>query len=762
MLTYHTLSLTAYAQLLKELIQSAEQLDPTVADHRDTKATIGYGYTFNRHNNLAIWQAAGISLSPSDITTLQNIDAASAATQTSVALSQFTRSVTAAEADALFVALMSTAEYSEPADTLMMPLSKERAAFVSLTYNRGRGNVNKDAAIFRDAVLNGDRGEAWFQFRYMLWGSKTSAEAGLRARRLVEAQLFGLYDDPSNVSTFEAQEVYRMFNMHRGEILKIELQFGDPPDERVGARNMIAEVNQDPKWGSLVPVDTIKDALVPARNSFIDWINTTLPSGVAALVPGDWNPAAIYWGASSGYGSDPRISVSFDARSNNGHLENIERNLLVGGAGNDLLRGGRGNDVLVGLDGVDRLEGDEDSDVLIGGEGKDLLAGGKGFDTYAYRTGDGDDKIEDEDGSGKIVFDGINLNGTIQESAQNNVFKANGFTYTFVGGNLTTGGTLKITKDGVAGSIEILNFKQGHLQLTLNKNNHSGTVQNGTGDADNMVALADYAELFGLGGDDTLAAGNEGVAAHGNAGRDFIHNDIGSQTLYGDEGNDVLLASGGNDILYGGLDDDTVQGGLDDDYLSGDEGNDLVDGGAGRDVIHGGIGADILLGGGSLTANVVPGYLSNYTYGVAVVSGRPVPIGVSGDLVITGDDADALYGEAGNDTILAGYGADYVDGGDDDDAIVGHSDSDYLLGGAGNDFIWGDQSAADDFYFVDSNGTHSYAYPLPEIHGALRETVAPTHYLGAAARISYLATVPAWRGNITKRTILTVAMGMIF
>ena len=63
-------------------------------------ATIGYGYTFNRNNNVALWQAAGISLSSTDLALLQQIDAAT----TSAAKNQlgltFARTVSHTEATA--------------------------------------------------------------------------------------------------------------------------------------------------------------------------------------------------------------------------------------------------------------------------------------------------------------------------------------------------------------------------------------------------------------------------------------------------------------------------------------------------------------------------------------------------------------------------------------------------------------------------------------------------------------------------------------
>ena len=80
---------TEYENAIVSLISAIEGLEPKVRDIGDTKATIGYGYTFNRSDNVALWRAAGISLSAYDLSALKAIDAAPPANKTSVALSLF-------------------------------------------------------------------------------------------------------------------------------------------------------------------------------------------------------------------------------------------------------------------------------------------------------------------------------------------------------------------------------------------------------------------------------------------------------------------------------------------------------------------------------------------------------------------------------------------------------------------------------------------------------------------------------------------------
>ena len=55
-----------------------------------------------------------------------------------------------------------------------------------------------------------------------------------------------------------------------------------------------------------------------------------------------------------------------------------QREILVGGFGDDSLRGDGGNDLLLGLSGDDVLSGEEGNDLIWGGSGNDLIDGGGG------------------------------------------------------------------------------------------------------------------------------------------------------------------------------------------------------------------------------------------------------------------------------------------------------------------------------------------------------------------------------------------------
>ncbi len=268
---YQELSEHQYMERLRLVIAGAEGLHEKAQDVKDGKATIGWGYTFNRNNNVDIWRRSGIELPEEDWMLLADIDRAPATARTPLGL-RFSTRLDAADADRLLHA--SLAEFERPADRLRMPLSDERIALTSVAYNRGPGALmgprgGKEHPVMA-AIRDGDRAEAWYQLRYNCWGTRVEAEGGLRKRRFAEAQVFGLYDDPTNVSADEARNVIAMFNRHKAEIDRVEDRFGDSLDAPPAKPNRIAQANRDyPELTALYGrVPTLEAALAPAQRAF--------------------------------------------------------------------------------------------------------------------------------------------------------------------------------------------------------------------------------------------------------------------------------------------------------------------------------------------------------------------------------------------------------------------------------------------------------------------------------------------------------------
>src|SRR5260370_42059147 len=72
------------------------------------------------------------------------------------------------------------------------------------------------------------------------------------------------------------------------------------------------------------------------------------------------------------------------------------------------MTGGGGKDTLVGGDG---------NELITGGVGNDALLGGTGDDTFIWNPGDGSDKVEGQDGTDTLVFNGANVNENVSITA---------------------------------------------------------------------------------------------------------------------------------------------------------------------------------------------------------------------------------------------------------------------------------------------------------------------------------------------------------
>lgn len=491
---YRELDQAEYDRKLRLVIVGAEGLHARAQDIGDGRATIGWGYTLNRNNNVEIWRASGIELTQEQWRTLAAVDAAGRDDKTRIGLT-FNRRLDEGESDRLLRASM--AEYEGPANSLGMPRSEEKIALVSLAYNRGPNSLtgipasNVPEHPVMEAIRNGDRAEAWFQMRYNCWGSdrldqqypaEGSNEAGLRKRRFAEAHVFGLYDDPSNVSADDAKSVYRTFQLHRSEIDRVEREFGVTVDGEAARRDRIAQANRDyPQLvGEYGAVPTIADALGPARTALLQDLRRQHPDMADRLTDANFDAANIHLDPgrdlrdgglverdhpgnnrtqtavrreqrnSTVEDVDGNHAATLDSRKMRGNAEIERHDLLIGMGGNDTLRAHRGNDI------------------LIGGEGRDRMEGGQGRDTYIVGHGD---TIMDSDGQGEVRWGGrVLTGGTRADSDPLRMYRSEDgrYDYRLDGENLTV-------TDNAAGDptqrerIVIEGFQNGRLDIRLSE-----------------------------------------------------------------------------------------------------------------------------------------------------------------------------------------------------------------------------------------------------------------------------------------------------
>jgi Ca2+-binding RTX toxin-like protein len=326
---------------------------------------------------------------------------------------------------------------------------------------------------------------------------------------------------------------------------------------------------------------------------------------------------------------------------------------MIGNGGGDRLSGGDGNDALVGGAGADELIGGNGDDFLDADDGEaDIqIHGGANVDTAYYDGGvdpaliavenaladPGEEppppppppppgECEYRAGPNEVV-------ATMPEAGDATLAVVAGeihFGATPVAcGSATTINTDAITVTGAAGTDETLTVDQSADVLGPGASGESNIPEIEL--AINLGGAGDEAVFIGTDGNDTLAAGLNGVSLNGDGAVDvtfatlpgriefqarggvnfltgrggfgaglayagaltLIGGDLGDE-LNGGNGNDVIQGGGGNDVISGYAGNDQIDGGAGDDTVTGSDGDDTIVGGSGADTLNGGFGADVI------------------------------------------------------------------------------------------------------------------------------------------------------------------------
>jgi Ca2+-binding RTX toxin-like protein len=454
--------------------------------------------------------------------------------------------------------------------------------------------------------------------------------------------------------------------------------------------------------------------------------------------------------------------------------------VITGTSGAETLNGTSANETLVGLGGNDTLNGSGGNDTLDGGADNDTLNGGAGSDAYIYRSGDGNDLLNEDNGSTTDIdtlrFTNLNASDlTFSRSGVNLVIKVN-----------ATSQTITVDEQYFSQSanwgIEKIEFADG-TSWNLGQITAAGWYRGTTGSDTISGSTAWNDTFFGDLGNDTFnsGAGSDTYIYRSGDGNDYINDENGSttdidtlkltdlnasdltfsrsgvhlvikvnatgQTITIDEqyysttanwgiekiefadgtswnlatinaagwyrgttGADTINGSAWNETYFGDLGNDTFSGVAGSDtyiYRSGD-GNDVIDDESGStsevDVLKltDLNASDILLtrNGDHLMVDVAATgqhveikyqfYSQSANWGVekfefadgtswnlATINANAWTRGTSGNNTISGTAwDDHIDGGAGNDTITGSTGAD---------TLVGGADNDTLTGGTGND-----------------------------------------------------------------------------
>ncbi|QAU35555.1 M10 family metallopeptidase C-terminal domain-containing protein [Janthinobacterium sp. 17J80-10] len=415
---------------------------------------------------------------------------------------------------------------------------------------------------------------------------------------------------------------------------------------------------------------------------------------------------------------------------------------ILGGTGNDTLTGDANGNRLEGRNGNDSLVGGAGNDTFLGGNGADTMDGGIGTDFLDYSTAtaavtanlatgttsnDGTGAIDTFTGMEYLIggsagdfltgdaannrIEGRNGNDSLVGADGSDTLTGDAGNDTLDGGNAADtliGGAGADVMDGGAG-IDVLDYR---LQTGgVNANLLTGTASNdGSGSID---TLANFENMIGGTGSDTLTgdAGNNRI--EGLSGNDNIDGGDGADTLIGGLGADTINGGNGVDMLdytstgtsvtvnllagtaSDGSGTDTVlnveniNGGSGADTLIGDAGNNRIDGSFGSDSLSGGDGNDTLIGGtGFDTLNGGNGIdLVDYT---AMTGAVTVNLGTGTASDSTGGtdtllNVEYVNGGAAGDTLIGNAANNRIEGRNGNDTITGAAGSDTLIGGAGND-----------------------------------------------------------------------------
>ncbi|WP_427500878.1 calcium-binding protein [Methylomonas sp. MED-D] len=661
-----------YVDAVVDVISRAEGYIQYVKNIGDGKATIGYGYTFERNDNVTIWKNANITLSDEQWVVLKKIDLEPILSQkTTIAISEFSKNLTNLEAKLLLG--QTYQNYESAANELAVPQSWERVALVSITYNRGLPAIHNKMQGFYDAIYADDRAEAWFQIRYNAQTSNPNFVDGIAKRRYYESEIFSLYD-PDTVDEAQARQIYAMYNRHHDDILNYEATYG----------SQISNANRDYHLSPDNAVQTLENSLQKAASVLI---GLYLPDSLGDAI----NPLDIQLATEQ--------QLDLIGAKRDGYRIN------VGADQNDLLIGNNQANTLQGLGGSDILVGNGGDDTLIGGTDSDTLLGGEGNDIYVVSQGDGFDTLIDSDGQGHLYWSLTDIQGDGNTAAdkwkkfsattwQDQTNLQDTITYHLQTESDNTQ-TLYILRKGDA--VKILNWHPGDIGITLGDGAGPGAAEyTYLGDQRAPLTGSPGALTYNWG---TTSWSVDGTLTGGVSEQDF------SDVIYGDQhaasDKDFINGLGGNDALDGRGGNDRIDGGA---------GDDLIGGGSGSDTIHGGTGNDEILSATGLNAPQRTGpndvwqapagetiWTLGSTWGI-YDSGNNSSI-ISGGGSLTLDDApDVVYGDAGDDDIVGGHGDDYLDGGEDNDALSGNGGNDLLVGGGGTDFLRGDGSVTTGFY----------------------------------------------------------------
>ncbi|MEM6564206.1 MAG: calcium-binding protein [Pseudomonadota bacterium] len=347
---------------------------------------------------------------------------------------------------------------------------------------------------------------------------------------------------------------------------------------------------------------------------------------------------------------------------------------LAGSRFGDALLGNGFANTLFGEDGNDQLYGRGGSDIFFGGAGGDLMNGGTGADTVNYSASSSGvtvDLLNNRGNGGAALGDWlISIEGLVGTAFSDTLLGTNGV-------DILSGLESRDFLIGRGGN-DILFGGDGNDVLV----GGPGGDQLFGGDGVDVVSYFDaglraIADLVGQSNNAGAAGGDRYANVESLIGtrfNDALLGDAGSNGLTGLAGNDALYGRAGNDFLNGGPGADFLFGGPGIDtavYFDATQGVGINLRSAQQQTL-GGAAGDVL----DSIENLTGSNFADVLVGGPVVGAQPYTIrGNGGDDIIfspgsTQSTASAeLFGDAGNDTFIAGLASEMFFGGDGIDTL---------------------------------------------------------------------------------------------